>query len=106
MTHKADQEKQEAIDHLRGCLKEGETLYTVLRHVSQSGLMRRISVLALRDSEIRHLDWYVAKALDRALGDREGVVVHGAGMDMGFELVYSLSYAVFGDGYKLNQAWI
>jgi hypothetical protein len=27
-------------------------------------------------------------------------------MDMGFHVVYSLSYALFNDGYAIKQRWI
>jgi hypothetical protein len=37
-----------------------------------------------------------------------GVKVDGAGMDMGFHLVYTLSQVLYGaqEGYALKQRWI
>ena len=37
---------------------------------------------------------------------REGVKVGGAGMDMGFHLVYNLAAVLFDDGYALEHKWI
>jgi len=33
-------------------------------------------------------------------------MVTGCGMDMGFHLVNSLAYILFGDGYALDQRWL
>lgn len=38
--------------------------------------------------------------------EHNGIKVEGAGMDMGFHLVYSLSQRLFGDGYKLSHRWL
>lgn len=87
---------------LRELLHPGDTVYTILRHVSRSGMQRRITPLLLpqgNGGQPHYLDWAVARATGRKLGEREGVVVGGCGMDMGFELVYTLSRVLFPDGF-------
>ena len=37
---------------------------------------------------------------------RGGWKISGAGMDMGFELVYKLGYLVHGDGYAFTHRWL
>jgi hypothetical protein len=88
------------------------TAYTVLRHVSSSGMSRDISVKTVIDGEIRDITYTVAEALGEKIKDKNGqrvIRVSGCGMDMGFHLVYSLSSALYGHeergGYKLSQEW-
>lgn len=97
-------EAQEAIERMREWVKPGDVLYTILRHVSRSGMSRSISVLKVDHEDagrIYDLDYNVARALGARIDrDRGGVKVGGAGMDMGFHLVYSLSRTLFPDGFE------
>jgi len=111
MTTKAEKAEQEyALAQLQGTLNKGERLYTILRHVSQSGMTRRISVVRVtEDGCIESIDWLISRAgiFKRASANNgEGLKVTGCGMDMGFHVVYSLSSAVFNDGYALKQEWL
>jgi hypothetical protein len=90
------------------------TVYTILKHVSKSGMMRVIDVYIIRNNEPLRLSWSVAELIG-ATYDRkhEGVKVGGCGMDMGFHIVNNLSMALFCPGkyehdaaYKLNHRWI
>lgn len=54
-------EKDEAAERLREILKPGDTVYCILRHVSRSGMQRRISLYTLHDGEPRWLDGYAAR---------------------------------------------
>ena len=67
-----------------------DTIYTVLRHVSSSGMQREISVKMIDAGRIIHLDWLVSQALDYRQGKHNGIVIKGCGMDMGFHLVHTL----------------
>jgi hypothetical protein len=97
---KTDKDKQDAIDQLREWLKPGDTVYTILEHVSRSGMSRTIRVVVpyvRDDGRIDHLhpNYSVAKAIGaRRKGD--GIVMGGCGMDMGFALVYELSSVLYG----------
>ena len=96
----AQQEKLEAIDYLRTILEPGDTVYTILRHVSRSGMMRVIGAVLMSDARQTNgpldITPWVAKALGEPLDrDRWGVKARGAGMDMGFAIVYDLSYQLF-----------
>lgn len=105
-------ERDEAIARLREWVKPGDTVYTILRHVSSSGMTRyidiiHISINAEGKPSVTWLGWNAAKALDMSYGrDYEGVKVSGCGMDMGFSLVCDLSSVLFGDGYFLNHRWL
>ena len=109
MKHTA-QQRDEAIKNLRDTLQPGDTIYTVLRHVSRSGMSRTIDVYIIRDNEPRYLSYWAAHALGWTLnnGNKEGIKVGGCGMDMGFHLVSSLSYALFGlkEENPLVQRWL
>ena len=88
------------------------TVYTVLRHVSQSGMSRDISLKTVEDGQIRDITYTVAIALGEKPKDKNGqrvIRVNGCGMDMGFHLVYSLSSVLYPNedraGYKLSHEW-
>lgn len=97
----------EATNRLTELAPVGTTVYTVLRTVSPSGMSRRISAYVIIDNEPRFLDGLIERAgYFKRRGDKEGLYLSGAGMDMGFHLVYSLSKRLHNDGYALNQKWI
>jgi hypothetical protein len=90
-------EQSAARDRLRETFKPGDTVHTVLRHVSRSGMSRSISVIDKGHNDISYL---VARALDMRIDQNNGgVKVTGCGMDMGFHLVYNLSYVLNKDGF-------
>jgi hypothetical protein len=93
------QEVEEARGRLLELLKPGDTVYTVLRHVSRSGMSRVISLYVIVDGEPRWLDGYASRVMGTTLDrDREGLKIGGCGMDMGFALVYDLSYCLWPKG--------
>lgn len=91
-------------------------LLTIVRHVSSSGMSRDISVFYVKDNRLLNITYHVAKAIGWQLVDRNGhraIKVGGAGMDMGFHLVYTLSsvlyrgvITVIDPGYYLKQTWL
>lgn len=123
-TKAAIAERQTAIDQLREWIKPGDTVYTVLDHVSSSGMSRAIRVVipyhkhaglnpaggsiipAGNDLiDFIHPNWAIGKALDlrhykRNGREQDALVVGGCGMDMGFHLVHELSYTLYGNGYQ------
>ena len=102
-----EQEKRKAIEDLKQLLQVGDTVYTILRHVSTSGMYRAISPIIIKDNTPRDISYLVAKALDWGEDKRwYGVRCSGCGMDIGFHLIYSLSYLLFNNGYALNQKWL
>jgi hypothetical protein len=106
-TAQAAAEKAEMIERLQREIPAGSTVYTVLRHVSSTGMSRVIGLIVLQDNEPRFYGYHAAKALGWSWdGRRDGVKVGGCGMDMGFHLVYSLSRVLHGDGYALNHRWL
>lgn len=80
-------------------VKPGDTIYTVLRHVSSSGMFRRIDLYVMRDNEPRFLSGYAATAMGYTRKrEKEGIEISGCGMDMGFELVYNLGRTLWPEG--------
>lgn len=126
MTKAQQTEKTKAIAQLREWLKPGDTVYTILDSVSRSGMTRHIRCLVARvdqracdchmwsknephfvgDAHVRfiHPNHAVATVLNVRQAKSGALIVGGAGMDMGFHVVYELSCALFdGDGYALRQ---
>jgi len=94
---------------------DGDIVYTILRHRSSSGMSRDISLLITDKDTGRIVDitYYAAAAMGDRLIESKGhraIRVNGAGMDMGFHLVYNLSSVLFHGqdraGYVLKQEWI
>lgn len=86
----------------------GSTIYCVLRHVSRSGMFRIIDLFVIVDGDVRYLH---SLADDKRMpftrdACRDGFRVSGAGMDMGFHVVYSIGRAFREDGYHFNMRWL
>lgn len=97
----------ETLDTLRERIPKGATVYTILRHVSKSGMSRIISAVAVIDGEPRELSMYVAEALGWPVSKKERALkVQGCGMDMGFHLVASLSRVLYGEDYAIRHRWL
>jgi len=97
MTKYSKTEIAEAKAQLRKWLKPGDTVHTILDHVSRSGMSRDIRVVILRDGEALHPNYSVSVVLGLPRASRgDGMRVGGCGMDMGFHIVHSLGYALFG----------
>jgi hypothetical protein len=106
---KREKERTEAIDHLRKLIQPGDTVYTVLRHVSRSGMTRGIDVYFIPSTtngdkpEPVWITAYVGKAIDQPQPyeywrKSMGLKIGGCGMDMGFHVVENLSWALYGYG--------
>lgn len=110
MTTISKQEHTEQLEKLRAWFPKGSTVYTLLRHVSRSGMQRQISVVAIIDKDdVRHPNYSVSRVLGYRLnkgGMHDAIIVNGAGMDMGFEIAYSLASKLYGDGYALKHQWL
>ena len=87
---------QEALEQLQRNIQPGQTLRTIVTHVSRSGMSRSIRVL----DGFNDISWLVARVLDERMDDNNGGLrVSGCGMDMGFDTVYRLGYALFPNGF-------
>jgi hypothetical protein len=101
MSTATQRDRDEAIDKLRERINPGDTIYTVMRHVSRSGMMRAIDVYEMHEGAPHRISYPVAQAAGLTYSRKhEAVRMDGAGMDMGFALVYELSWVLFRDGFK------
>jgi hypothetical protein len=101
---KQQSERNEFIAKLRETLKPGDTLHTVLRGVSRSGMNRKIDVYLLTAEngkvEKQWLSYWIAKACGFTFDKKsECISVGGCGMDMGFHVVYETARRVFSEGF-------
>lgn len=105
MTTTTTQEHTNAIERLRAILPPGSTVYTILRHVARSGMMRRLDVYALdTDSEgkpwMRYLSGMVSHATGIRFsakgGAREdcGLVMNGCGYSQSDEIIDRIEEAI------------
>jgi len=76
-------------------------VHCILRHVSRSGMLRVIDLVKLDEPpNVLSIGYSAAEAMgDRYDRDREGIRISGAGMDMGFALVYNLGRTLWPEGF-------
>ena len=115
--------KQQAKESLLRTIKPDDTIHTVLRSASRSGLKRSISLFIVKDNKLLCLDHDASVILERSRDKDQGIIVNGCGMDMGFDLVYNLGCALWpagtpnphgtrnyepdsSGGYALKQQWL
>lgn len=103
---------------LRDYLSPGQSVYTISRGSSASGMTHYYSIAVggvdyAGNSDIFNITYYAAAALGYKLVDRAGhrvIKVQGGGMDMGFHLVYELSTVLYSGadraGYVLKHRGI
>jgi hypothetical protein len=110
-----EQDRESARAYLLSILNKQNkpTLYTNLKSVSSSGMSRDMKVLAVVESEIVDITYYVGKLDIGTIKERNGqrvIRVGGCGMDMGFHVVYSVSSMLYGyeerGAYTIRHEWI
>lgn len=88
-------------EQLLATLKPGDTILCILRHVSRSGMSRRIDFYARdpsSDSGLLYLTQQFAWLLDEKVSHSGGMIVGGCGMDMGFHIVYKVGATLWRKG--------
>lgn len=120
-----NKEKAYSRERLLEILTPGDTVvYTVLKHVSRSGMMHHIQLKIVRNGDICDITYYVARAMGEKIDAKYGGIKIGdCGMDMGAELIYDLGRTLWpkgtdkphgtrngepdnAGGYALKQRWI
>jgi hypothetical protein len=115
MTKKQEKinEREDAMASLKKLVRKGDTVYTLVKSVSSSGMSRTMKVfIAPKKGVIKDITYHVAQALEYRESDK-GMIVGGCGMDMGFSVVYQLTGALGikgeahdGNCYGLNHYWL
>lgn len=90
------------------------TIFSILDHVSSSGMQRAIKFFVIVDNEPRIIDGYIERILGyKRSRKHDGLTVNGVGMDMGYHVVNSLSIALYcplkythEGAYTLKHRWI
>ena len=106
--------KEKAIESLKKLIDEGDTIYYIIKRVSNSGMYRHIDFYKFkvkdefREGEDRVQKVWLTRMMCDAVGYRfidktECMGVSGCGMDMGFSVIHNLGHVLFNDGYKLKH---
>ena len=104
MTKQATKERDEAIERLKVWVKPGDTVHCLLRcSPSRSGMSRCIQLVKFSPGEKPGTvdEAWIGDTVAQACGmrydrKRDGIVIGGGGMDMGFAIVYDLSETLYG----------
>jgi hypothetical protein len=97
----SQKEKDDVREQLLTLLPPGAVVYTRLNHVSRSGMSRSITPYVIIDNLPYGLAYYFCVLEDQSLDRYDGVNVSGCGMDMGFHLVYNISYRLYPEGFGI-----
>lgn len=101
--HERD-EREVVLDRLREWCPPGTTVYTVMRHVSSSGMFRVIEPVVFGNSDRSNPIYLTRSVADAGIfkynARHDGLELGGCGMDMGFELVYTLSHNLYPKGFE------
>lgn len=112
MASKKFLEQQAAAERLKKRLTPGDTVYLILKHTSQTGMTRVITLLQFatdgRDKAlILHLSHDAATATGmRHDPTRDGVKVSSGSIEAGSHLVACLGQSLFGDSNALKAEWL
>lgn len=97
------EEKERAVEALKGLVSKGDKVYGIVRSVARSGKSRSIDFYVLGNNEPIYLSGHMSQALSISQDKRGALKVSGCGMNMIFACVYALSRALFGDGDSLKH---
>lgn len=94
-------------------LPKDTIIYTIVHHVSASGMFRHIEMFRIEDNHKVPIRFLTEEFFNYHIDKKTDFYgVSGCGMDMGFSLVHSLSYLVSSfkdkdnlDGYLFKQEW-
>ena len=92
--------RADARTQLERMLKPGDTVHTILKHTSRSGMMRRIQAVRISNGTPHQIGGYAGVLMGEAIDGELAVKMQGCGMDMGFALVYGLSATLYPDGFE------
>lgn len=97
-------EKKPYIQEVLDKLPKNTRIYSIVRHVSKSGMSRLIDFYVMVDNR----PMWVTPAIRDILGYKQdektsALKVGGTGMDMCFHVVYSLGYKLHNDGYYFTS---
>jgi len=93
-------QKADALARIQALVKPGDTLYTQVEHVSRSGMLRVVTVYAMKDNKPINISRSLADLCGFAWDyNNDGFKVTRCGMDVGFEAVYNLARVLFPDGF-------
>ena len=90
--------KHQNINELLKIVAPKQTIFTIVKHVSSSGMSRDIGVYIVNAGKIQDISFYISNILGWKRSKNGGVRVSGCGMDMGFHLVYTLGAILWPNG--------
>jgi len=89
--------KIEAITQLKKYISADSEIVVVMHSVSKSGMQRKLSAYVVGDDKrLFWLNGYISQAGIFKLDKNQKIISNGCGMDMLFDLSYSIKYELFG----------
>ena len=100
-------DRDNAIKKLREKVSQGDTIYVLLRRVDDLGTCRWVEFYHVHDNQLKRITWDVAQAIDGTYcREHDALKVTGAGLDVGYASVDTLSQVLFSTGRALRHQWL
>tara|TARA_R110000850_G_scaffold240119_1_gene364793 strand:+ start:433 stop:777 length:345 start_codon:yes stop_codon:yes gene_type:complete len=101
-------EKIDSVAHQRHELQTklyyDATIYSIIKHVSISGMLRHISFFHIWANEPHFITYSISKVCDYKMNKQhDGLLVRGCGMDMAWSVVNHLEYELNKDQEYLDK---
>ena len=95
-----NQQQQAAMDDLHWLLKPGDTVWSLNRHTSASGMTHCFDFYTIQDNQLLRLTHLICVVCEYRQDTRHGYALKttGCGMDMAFQVIYNLGQAMWPDG--------
>jgi hypothetical protein len=104
---KTNTERDHAIKKLSELVPHGATIYVLLRHKNSLGTCRWLEFYVICDNDLKRITWDVTQAIDGTYcREHDATQVTGAGLDVGYASVDTLSQVLFGTGRALMHKWL
>jgi hypothetical protein len=100
-------QRDNAVRKLREIIKTGATIYAVLRRKNKLGTCRWVEFYHVHEGALKRITWDVALAIQgEYCREHDALKVTGAGLDVGYASVDSLSQALFARSGHLKHQWL
>ena len=105
MAKVSKKEQEHSKEMLLKYLQPGDKVFSVIRHVSASGMMRHIDFFTFKENRPIYLSGYIADVLGYSRTDAGALKVRGTGMDMCSSVVSNLCYYLWGTPPAHDPRW-
>lgn len=99
-------EKETAKEFLIKLLSKKNTIYSLVRHISKSGMCREIDFFCCENNDLVRITYEISKVLKSKIGKTGGIRIKGCNTDLTIGLINELSMSLFDKSFSLRRVKI